>query len=158
MTDETTTDDDPSIAIDGPETGSLASDPDPSLASEGSDDQEPDTFPRTYVEQLRQENAGYHQKATRADEATARLLETTVRSAAADHLADPGDLLTFTDADALVDDDGWPDADRIVAAAKALAQTKPHLAPRRPRGDIGQGATPDTGPVNLAALLRERAS
>lgn len=130
---------------------------DHSSAIEGPDD-DPETFPRAYVEQLRQENAGYRQKAGRAEEALSRLLETTVRSAAADHLADPADLLAFGDAEELLDPDGWPDADRIIAAAKSLASEKSHLAPRRPRGDIGQGATPTGDSVNLAAILKARAS
>jgi hypothetical protein len=119
---------------------------------------EPETFPRAYVERLREENARYRQRAQRADDAMSRLMETTIRTAAADHLADPADLLTFTDPAELVDGDGWPDADRIVAAARTLAQTKPHLAPRRPRGDIGQGASPVGDSVNLAAILKARAS
>ena len=59
---------------------------------EGSD---PETFPRAYVQQLRDEAAKYRQRAGRADEAARRLLEATVRSAVRDHLADPSDLLTF---------------------------------------------------------------
>lgn len=146
----------PDVETDTPATA--GDPPDPQSEVETPEVAEPDTFPRAYVEQLRQENAGHRTRANRADEAQRRLLETTVRSAAADHLADPGDLLAFGDADQLVDDDGWPDADLIVAAAKALAADKPHLAPRRPRGDIGQGATPTTDTVNLAAILKAGAS
>lgn len=146
---------DPAAEVSHDETPPVETEPSP--VNEGSDD-EPETFPRAYVEQLRQENAGYRQKAGRAEEALSRLLETTVRSAAADHLADPADLLAFGDTDALLDPDGWPDADRIIAAAKSLASEKPHLTPRRPRGDIGQGATPTGDSVNLAAILKARAS
>ena len=122
---------------------------------EGSD---PETFPRAYVQQLRDEAAKYRQRAGRADEAARRLLEATVRSAVRDHLADPSDLLTFVDETELVDGDGWPDPDKITAAAESLAASKPHLAPRRPRGDIGQGAAPSGDTVNLAAIMRSRAS
>ena len=142
MADETTTDPQPDVEVD----------PQPEVETD------PETFPRAYVEQLRDEAAKYRQRAGRADEATQRLLDATVRSAASSHLADPTDLLTFADPDELVDGDGWPDVERITAAAEALAATKPHLAPRRPRGDIGQGATPSSQPVNLAAMMRERAS
>lgn len=120
-------------------------------------DTEPDTFPRAYVEQLRAEAAGYRTRAGRADELQRRLVETTIRSAAAAHLADPGDLLVFGDGADLLDDDGYPDADRIETAARTLAQARPHLAPRRPSGDIGQGATAPPGDVDLAGILRARA-
>lgn len=137
------------------ETPAVAGDDDPQPDVEGSD---PETFPRAYVQQLREENARYRQRAGRADEAARRLLEATVRSAVRDHLADPSDLLTFVDETELVDGDGWPDPDRITAAAESLAASKPHLAPRRPRGDIGQGAAPSGDTVNLAAIMRSRAS
>lgn len=122
------------------------------------EDTDPETFPRAYVQQLRDEAAKYRQRAGRADEAARRLLEATVRSAVRDHLADPTDLLTFVDETELVDGDGWPDPDKITAAAESLAASKPHLAPRRPRGDIGQGAAPSSETVNLAAIMRSRAS
>ena len=121
------------------------------------DGPDPETFPRAYVERLRDENARYRQRSGRAEEAMSRLLDATVRSAAGGLLADPADLLSFADADGLLDADGWPDAERITAAAEALIQSKPHLAPRRPRGDIGQGATAPADGVDLAALLRSRA-
>lgn len=119
---------------------------------------EPDTFPRAYVEQLRDESARYRQRAGRADELHRRLVETTIRTAAADHLADPAELTLFAAEADLLDDDGYPDADLIVTAAKALVAQRPHLAPRRPRGDIGQGATATDDPTNLAGILRSRAS
>lgn len=115
-----------------------------------------DTFPRSYVEQLRAENARYRQRAARADEATERLLSTAV-AAAADVLADPADLLTFGDRDDLLDDEGWPDPHKIADAAARLAETRPHLATRRPGGNIGQGATAPGDDTNLAAMLRARA-
>lgn len=119
---------------------------------------EADTFPRAYVEQLRDEAARYRTRAGRADELHRRLVDTTVRSAAADHLADPGDILVFADEADLLDDDGYPDPDKIVNAARALATARPHLAPRRPRGDIGQGATAPAAGVDLAGILRARAT
>lgn len=125
----------------------------------GQDDSAPadDTFPRAYVEKLRAEAAEHRVRAKRADDLAARLLETTVRSAAASILADPADLLLHTDDADLVDDDGFPDADRIIEAAKTLVATKPHLATRRPTGDIDQGTRGTTGTVNLADMLRTRA-
>lgn len=117
-------------------------------------DQDPETFPREYVQKLRRESAGYRARAQRADEAARRLLALTVREATSGILADPTDLPLDGD---LVDDDGWPDPEKIKAAAEELVQRKPHLGDRRPRGDVGQGARPDTQPVNLAELIRRRA-
>ena len=121
-------------------------------------DTEPDTFPRAYVEQLRDEAAKYRQRAGRADELHRRLVDATIRTATAEHLADPADLVVFADEATLLDDDGYPDPDKCVTAAKALATQRPHLAARRPHGDIGQGATATEDPTTLAQLLRSRAS
>lgn len=131
---------------------------DAAAGTDGATDATPDSFPREYVQQLREENARYRQRAGRADELHRRLTETTIRSAAAGYLADPGDLAMFTEESDLVDDDGYPDADKIITAAKALVAQRPHLAPRRPHGDIGQGATPTGNPSDLAGILRARAS
>ena len=50
------------------------------------------------------------------------------------------------------------DADALAAAIDDLLARKPHLASRRPTGEIGQGAsTPAASSVDLAALLRQRA-
>jgi hypothetical protein len=38
-----------------------------------------------------------------------------------------------------------------------LLARKPHLASRKSVGEIGQGATPSAGTVDLAAMLRQRA-
>ncbi len=145
---------------DDPTTDDAAEETTREETTEGAGDEttEPDTFPRSYVQQLRDESARYRQRAGRVDELHRRLVETTIRSAAADHLADPADLLMFTDEADVLDEDGYPDADRIVTAARALVAQRPHLARRRPHGDIGQGATRTDDPANLAAILRARAS
>lgn len=127
----------------------------PGSSPEGS--QDPETFDRAYVQRLRDENAKARIAAKRADGLASRLLDTTVRSAAADLLADPGDLLLHADSAELVDDDGYPDADKIIAAARTLVQAKPYLAPRRVAGDVGQGARPAASDVDLAGILRSRA-
>lgn len=97
---------------------------------------EGDTFPREYVERLRRENAESRTKAKRADDLAARVLRLEV--AATGRLADPADL-PYTEG--LVDD---PAA--LTAAIDALLAAKPHLASRRPRGDVDQGVrtTPET--------------
>lgn len=119
--------------------------------AEGQEDDEPDadaeTFSRTYVEKLRRENQRYRDRAGEADELAQRLHTALV--AATGRLADPSDL----DFDAAHLDD--PDA--LAAAVDELLTKKPHLASRRPLGDIGQGATRTSETVDLAGILRSRA-
>lgn len=104
-----------------------------------------ETFPRSYVEKLRQEAAEARVKAKRADELARELF--TAKVTATGRLADPSDL-AFDEA--LVADD-----DALSAAITTLLDKKPHLASRTPRGDVGQGPTGgNSGDVNLAALLR----
>jgi len=124
--------------------------PEPKVSISPTDD-EPDTFPRDYVEKLRAETAKYRTRAAHADVLAERLLAATVREATADLLADPSDLPLDDD---LVDDDGLPDLDKIKDAAKALVARKPHLARRRPVGDVGQGARTEAAPTSLVELLR----
>jgi hypothetical protein len=124
---------------------------------------EPETFDRNYVTGLRDEAAQHRVRArdleAKVGQLRDRLLIDNIRHLAADVLADPGDLLTFGERDDLLDEDGLPDPDAILNAARALAQDKPHIASRRPAGRIEQGAReePD-GSVDLASILRQRAS
>ncbi len=116
------------------------------------DAQEPqedaETFPRAYVEKLRQEAAEARVRAKRADDLARELF--TARVAATGRLADPNDLP--------FDDALLADMPALEAAIDELVALHPHYAARRPRGDIGQGATgPDAGTVDLAGLLRSRA-
>lgn len=118
------------------------------------EDDEPDdhaeTFTRTYVEKLRRENQRYRERAGEADGLAQRLHTALV--AATGKLADPTDL--EFDAAHLDEADG-PDA--LTAAIDELIERKPHLASRRPVGDIGQGATRTSETVDLAGILRARA-
>ena len=117
---------------------------------EAQDAQEKDaeTFPRAYVEKLRQEAADARVRAKRADDLARELF--TARVAATGRLADPNDLPFNA---ALL-----ADMPALEAAIDELVAQHPHYAARRPRGDIGQGATgSDGGTVNLAGLLRARA-
>jgi len=109
---------------------------------------EPETFPRAVVEELRRENAEARTKAKRAEEMSRRLHLELVR--ATGKLADPDDLP--------FDEAHLEDVDVLDAAIADLLTRKPHLASRRPTGDIGQGATTDAAGVNLAGMLRARAS
>lgn len=106
-----------------------------------------ETFPREYVEKLRDENAKYRQRAQRADDLAQRvhrlLVERTGR------LADPDDLE--------FNEDHLDDEEALTAAVDTLLDAKPHLATRKPRGDVGQGIT-DTGTTDLAAIMRRAAN
>lgn len=109
--------------------------------------EEPETFPRSYVEELRQENGKYRQRAQKGDEYARRLHTELVR--ATGKLADPSDLL--------FDEAHLDDPATLDAAIAELIGRKPHLASRRPVGEIGQGPSPSTGSVDLAAILRQKA-
>lgn len=132
MTDDTTE----------PETEDVQPDQEPEQTTEP----EPETFPREYVEKLRQESAKHRQRASDRDALAERLHVAQV--AALGRLADPTDLAYSED---LLD----PDALR--EAVDDLLSRKPHLASRRPVGDVGQGATATPDSVDLAGLLRARA-
>lgn len=136
---ETTTDDGTTV-VDGGDT----------TTTEGGDgtEDDPDTFPKAYVQQLRKESAGYRERAGQADQLAERLHSALV--AATGRLADPTDLPFDV---AHLDD---PDA--LAAAIDALVERKPHLKSRRVVGDVGQGAGgAKVADVNLADMLRARA-
>jgi len=109
---------------------------------------EPESFPREYVERLRQEAADARVKAKRTDELATRLHGALVT--ATGRLADPSDLA--------FDEEHLDDEAALTAAIDDLLGRKPHLASRRPVGDIGQGATATSESVDLAQMLRARAS
>lgn len=109
---------------------------------------EQETFPRSYVEELRQENGRYRQRAARAGDLAAALW--TARVEATGRLADPSDLPIPEDGDPL-------DVEAVTAAVDHLLERKPHLASRRPRGDVGQGVGASSTSTDLAGLLRSRA-
>ncbi|MEN3221287.1 hypothetical protein PUR22_10625 [Mycolicibacterium porcinum] len=124
----------------------------PDATTEGSDlksepDEDAETFPREYVEKLRTENGKYRQRAGEADALATRLHTELVR--ATGRLADPTDLP--------FDADHIADAGKMVAAIDALLEAKPHLASRRPTGDIGQGNRGQGGgSFSLLQMLKDR--
>lgn len=107
---------------------------------------EPDTFPREYVEKLRKEAADARVKAKDRDDLAHRLHATLVASTG--RLADPSDLP--------FDQSHLDDPEALTAAIEDLLDRKPHLASRTPRGDVGQGRSTHTDPVDLAGILRSR--
>jgi hypothetical protein len=112
-----------------------------------STEEEPETFPREYVVNLRDEAAKYRTRAQRADDLAARLHTSLV--AATGRLADPTDLP--------FEESHLDEEEALTAAIDDLLARKPHLASRKPSGDVGQGATGDTTAVDLAGMLRARA-
>lgn len=110
-----------------------------------------DTFPRAYVEELREESARHRTAAKEAREALQPVQERLhlALTAATGRLADPTDL-PF--------DPAHLEDDALSAAIDALLEAKPHLASRRVSGDVGQGTGQGGATeVNLGSLLRARA-
>lgn len=136
-------------AQEAPQTPANAEgEPEPMEGAEGAPE-DAETFPRSYVEKLRDESAKYRQRAQKADDLATRLHMSLV--AATGRLADPEDL-PFNEVH-------LDDAEALAAAVDDLLARKPHLASRKPRGDVGQGiASASSASVDLAGILRSRAS
>ena len=117
-------------------------------ADEQTVDDDADAFPRAYVDKLRKEAADARVKAKDRDDIAARLHTSLV--AASGRLADPSDLP--------FDEAHLSDPDALTAALDELLARKPHLASRRPVGDIGQGVSAVTSSVDLAGILRHNAN
>lgn len=108
---------------------------------------EDEQFPREYVEKLRAENGKYRQRAQQADTLAQRLHTELVR--ATGKLADPTDLP--------FDESHLDDPEKLSEAIDNVLHAKPHLASRRPSGDIGQGHRgPATAGFSLLELLKQR--
>jgi hypothetical protein len=121
--------------------------PEPVADESSSDVTDPETFPREVVEKLRQENGKYRQRAQQTDAIAQRLHLELVR--ATGRLADPTDLA--------FDAEHLDDPDALTTAVDELLAGKPHLASRRPVGDIGQGNRGAASePFSLLGLLKER--
>lgn len=140
---ETDVEDEDTLVDDQPDTDEQTTDPE----VDQTEQEEPDTFPRSVVEKLRKENAGYREKAKKAEQYAQELH--AARVAATGRLADPTDLP--------FDPEHLEDHDALVAAVEDLLATKPHLASRKPRGDVGQGLSGASDSVDLAGILRQRA-
>ncbi|MGI8394686.1 hypothetical protein [Leucobacter sp. W1038] len=116
--------------------------------NEAAPDDEAETFPRDYVVKLREESAKYRQRAADRDEVATRLHTALV--AATGRLQDPSDLP--------FDEAHLSDAEALSTAVDALLQAKPHLANRKPSGNIGQGVSGVSDTVSLSGLLKANAS
>jgi hypothetical protein len=129
------------------DTAEVFSDVNDGITEHPAEDPEPDVFPREVVEKLRQENGKYRQRAQQADTLAERLHTELVR--ATGKLADPTDLP--------FDPEHLDDPDALAAAVDQLLTRKPHLAARRPAGDIGQGNRGSApAPFSLLDVLKQR--
>lgn len=105
-----------------------------------------DVFPREVVEDLRRENGRYRQRAQKADTYAQRLHLELVR--ATGRLADPTDLP--------FDEAHLDDGEILTTAIDELLTRKPHLATRRPTGDVGQGTRgSSSAPFSLLQMLKD---
>ena len=103
-----------------------------------------DTFSREYVQELRQESAGYR---TRVRDLEQQLHRLQVEQTGA--LADPADLP--------FDAAHLESPEALQAAIDALLADKPHLKARRFVGDVGQGSRGSApAEVNLLGMLQGR--
>ena len=143
MTDENTPED---VDLDQPEAGVTEVTPATDVAPEPADDAE--TFPRDYVLKLRDENAKYRQRAADRDEIAAKLHTALVQ--ATGRLQDASDLA--------FDQTHLDDPQALTAALDALLTAKPHLANRKPTGNIGQGLSTASDTFSLSALLKSNAT
>lgn len=141
---ETTTNDEVVVPEDQLEETADTTDELDEPQDEGTDGEESDTFPRKVVEDLRRENAKYRERAKDRDRLAERLHVALV--AATGRLADPTDLP--------FDEGHLEDADALNGAIEELLAAKPHLASRKPRGDVGQGVSGSSTSVDLAGMLR----
>ena len=119
----------------------------PIVETEPEPESEPETFPLEYVQKLRTEAAESRVRAKATDALATRLHASLV--AATGRLADPSDLPFDA---AHLDDDA-----AMNTAIDALLVAKPHLASRKPRGDVGQGQSGGSPVFDLAKMLRRRA-
>lgn len=140
MSEQTTTEEQVDEQVDLQETGETTEET-------TEEETEPETFPRAYVEELRQESGRYRLRAAHADDLALRLH--VALTAATGRLADPSDLP--------FDETHLDSPEALTAAVDDLLARKPHLGDRRPRGDVGQGATSTGTSFDLGGLLRSHA-
>jgi len=135
---------DPATPTDPVPTDPTPTDPvpnDPALTNPAPDG---DTFPRSYVEELRGESAGYRTQLRTVQEQLHRVLVEKNGG-----LADASDLP--------FDPAHLDDPEALQAAIAAVVEAKPHLKARKFVGDVGQGSrTSASAEVNLLGMLQGR--
>lgn len=147
MNDTDTTDVETAEDTEPVEIDDTADDETEVVEPEAEDTDTAETFPREYVERLRGQNAKYRDRAKVADSLATRLHAELVKSTG--RLADPTDLP--------FDADHLDDPEALSTAIDDLLARKPHLASRKPIGDIGQGHRGGSAePFSLLGLLKER--
>lgn len=112
-----------------------------------SDEDSNETFPRSYVEKLRKENAKYRERAQQSDELAHKLHTALVKLDG--RLADPEDLE--------FNEDHLEDPDALAEAITDLVTRKPGLKAQQLAGDVGQGKRgSDPKPeVDLISIMRK---
>ena len=116
---------------------------------EGDGELEGESFPRSYVQRLRERSAGYRTKAKDLEARSAELERAlfTERVRALDVLADPADLEFNAD---LLDD-----PDKLRDAVDALVSKSPHYRRRGTASNTGAREQHDgSEPVSLLGLMR----
>ena len=116
------------------------------------DPEQVESFSAEYVAQLREESAAHRVKAKRIDSANARLV---AAYAAADGRLVDIEALAFDEA--MLDDDGLVDRDKVATAIAGLIEAKPYLASRTPATVLPQGVR-ETAPAapGLFDFIRDR--
>jgi len=141
------------------------------------DSSDKDTFPRSYVEELRKENAEYRTRAKSAEDTAKATSDAAVKAAndkadaatllaktasisaavtiSAAHLgfADPDDAVKLMDASKVTYEDGKVSG--VDEALKALSTAKPHLLGSRAAGD-GTDKKHDKKPSDMNAAIRKQ--
>ena len=114
------------------------------LSGDGTENEEPDTFDRAYVEDLRKESAGYR---TQVRELQQQLHRVKVEQTG--KLADPSDLE--------FDPAHLDDPEALAQAIEAVLADRPHLKARRfdPAGAAQGPKQGGGGQVNLADIMRQ---
>jgi hypothetical protein len=146
--------------------------------SERASTESSDTYGADYVKSLRAENADRRKAAQAATEKAAgleadlakanervsalqsRMLRAETERIGRDLMADPSDLMSFTESlSELLTEDGEPDEGKIKTAIVELLKAKPHLSKQRQAAlaDVGQGKAgpPDSnGKQGFAEWMR----
>ena len=119
---------------------------------------EEETFPRSFVEQLRRESAEHRTLAKRADDMEARLLSAVARRGDPRYPRGSRGRVAGSRGERVAQRGRASRPREGSRRRRGAGCLEPHLAKRRLLGDIDQGARPESSQApNLAGMLRERA-